>query len=427
MTRKTIAIVLAGGAGKRLDILSAHRAKPAVPFAGKYRIIDFVLSNCVNSNIYTVGVLTQYLPRSLSDHIGIGKPWDLDRTFGGITLLPPYQRGEGEWYNGTANAVYQNMNYILENKADNVIILAGDHIYKMNYQNLIKKHERLNADVTIAVKEVDKKIAHQFGILEMGNDSKIISFQEKPENPKGNTASMGVYIFKIEVLKEILIKYCGPKGGEDFGKDIIPKMIDNYRVHGYKFRSYWRDVGTIEEYWKANLELIEEYPPVDLYEEDFKIHTKSEELPAVKFGKNGLVRRSLISNGCIINGKVENSVISPGVIIEEGAIVTDSIIFNGTIIKKDSVINKSIIDKKAIIGKNTRIGLGDDYTPNKDVPEKMNSGINIIGKFVNIPDTTYIERNCRIMSRVTEDDFKSRRVKSGETVYAKEGSNLFKL
>lgn len=427
MTRKTVAMILAGGAGKRLDILSAHRAKPAVPFAGKYRIIDFVLSNCVNSNIFTVGILTQYLPRSLSEHIGIGRPWDLDRTFGGVTLLPPYQRGEGEWYNGTANAVFQNMNYIMDNKAENVIILAGDHIYKMNYQKMIKKHEKMNADVTIAVKEVDKRIASQFGILEMGKDTKIINFQEKPKEPQGNTASMGIYIFKIDVLKEVLLKYCGPKGGEDFGKDIIPKMIGNYKVYGYKYRSYWRDVGTIEEYWKANIELTEDYPPVDLYEEDFKIHTKSEELPAVKFGKNGLARKSLISNGCIINGHVENSVISPGVIIEEGAIVTDSIIFNNTIIKKDSVINRSIIDKKVVVGKNVRIGIGDDYTPNIEVPEKMDSGINIIGKFAIIPDTTYIERNCRIMSRVDEKDFENKRIKSGETVHSKKEVNLFNI
>lgn len=419
MSNKVVAMVLAGGAGKRLDILSAHRAKPAVPFAGKYRIIDFVLSNCINSNIYTVGILTQYLPRSLSDHIGIGRPWDLDRSFGGVTLLPPYQRGEGEWYNGTANAVYQNLNYIMDNKADNVLILAGDHIYKMNYQKMLRKHERTNADVTIAVKEVDKKLASNFGILKVDNDGKIINFYEKPQDPKGNLASMGIYIFKVSVLKEVLIKYCGPKGGEDFGKDLIPKLLSDYNVQSYRFRSYWRDVGTINEYWKANIELTEDYPPIELYEEDFKIHTKSEELPPVKFGKNGVAKKSLISNGCIIKGYVENCVISPGVIIEEGVKITDSIIFNDTIIKKDTVINATIIDKKAIIGKNCRIGIGDDYSPNKEVPDKMSCGINIIGKFAHIPETTYIERNCRVMSRAEETDFESKRVRSGETVHSK--------
>jgi len=351
----------------------------------------------------------------------------LDRAFGGIALLPPYQRGEGEWYNGTANAVYQNLNYIIDNKADNVLILAGDHIYKMNYQKMIRKHERSNADVTIAVKEVDVELTSNFGILEVENSGRIVKFYEKPSDPKGTLASMGIYIFKLDALKEALLRYCGPKGGEDFGKDLIPKMLDKYNVQAYKFKSYWKDVGTIEEYWKANLELTEDYPPIELHEDDFKIHTKSEELPPVKFGKSGVAKKSLVSNGSIVNGYVENSVISPGVIVEEGAKISNSIIFNDTVIKKDAVIDATIIDKKVVVGKNSRIGIGDDYTKNQEVPEKMICGINIIGKFARIPEGTYIERNCRIMSRVEENDFESKRIKSGETVHSKHENNIFNL
>ncbi len=427
MAKKAIAMILAGGAGTRLDILSKHRAKPAVPFAGKYRIIDFALSNCINSGIYTVGILTQYLPRSLSEHIGIGRPWDLDRTFGGLTILPPYQRGEGEWYNGTANAIYQNMNYIVDNKCEHVVILAGDHIYKMNYQKMLRAHERKNADVTIAVKEVEPEIASQFGILSVGANGLITEFEEKPKNPKSNLASMGIYIFKFEVLKDMLLTYCGPNGSEDFGKDIIPRMIGRFKVHAHKFKGYWKDVGTLDEYWKCNIELTSDYPPLDLYEEEFKIHTKSEELPPVKFGKNGVAKHSMVSNGCIINGYVENSVISPGVRVEEGAVVKNSIIFNNTIIRKDSIVDRTIIDKRVVVGKNCRIGVGDDYTINHEIPQKMNTGLNLIGKFSVIPDMTYIERNCRIMSRVEEYDFESKRIKSGETVHSSKEGSFFDL
>ncbi len=428
MAKSTIAMILAGGAGTRLDILSKHRAKPAVPFGGKYRIIDFVLSNCINSNIYTVGILTQYLPRSLSDHIGIGKPWDLDRAFGGITLLPPYQRQNEKWYAGTANAIYQNLNYIIDQKSDNTLILAGDHIYKMDYRKMIKEHDESNADVTIGVKEVDISLASQFGILAIDKDNNVTEFQEKPEEPKSNLASMGIYIFKTEVLKDVLLKKCGPNGGEDFGKDIIPYMIENkYKNHTYKFKKYWKDVGTIEEYWKANIELTLDNPPIDMYEEDFNIHTKSEERAPGKFGKNGVALNSLISNGCIIKGHVENSILSPGVVVEENSIIRNSIIFNDTIIKEGSIIDRTIIDKKVIIGKSCHIGAGNDYTENNEIAKKMDSGINIIGKFAKVPNGTYIERNCRIMSRVEFKDFKGKIIKSGETVHSNKEGSLFDM
>lgn len=425
MAKKTIAFILAGGAGTRLDMLSKHRAKPAVPFAGKYRIIDFSLSNCVNSGIYTIGILTQYLPRSLSEHIGIGRPWDLDRSFGGITMLPPYQRGEGEWYNGTANAVYQNMNYIADQKCDYTLLLSGDHIYKMNYQAMIKQHEKSDADVTIAVKTVEKKMVSQFGIVTTDKKGRIIEFEEKPLESKSTLASMGIYIFKTNVLRNLLIEFCKKRGGSDFGKDIIPYIVESHKVYSYKFKDYWKDVGTLEEYWRANIELTEEYPSIDLYDKDWVIHTKSQELPPVKLGKNNRVIKSLISNGCRIDGQVENSVISPGVIIEEGAVVKNSIIFNNTIIKRDSVIDRTIIDKDVIIEKNCRIGVGDDFTPNFEEPHKLYTGINLIGKFAYVPEGTFVERNCRILSRVEAEDYDARRIKSGESIKSKKGRNVF--
>jgi len=428
MAKKTVALILAGGAGTRLDLLSKHRAKPATPFGGKYRIIDFSLSNCINSNIFTVGILTQYLPRSLSEHIGIGKPWDLDRRFGGITILPPYQRQNDKWYEGTANAVFQNLNYIEDQKPDNVLILAGDHIYKMDYQKMIREHEAKGADITIAIKEVEPTLAPQFGIIETDSSGKIVSFEEKPEKPKSNTASMGIYIFKYSVLKNLLINECGMKGSSDFGKHIIPRVIENTDVYTYNFDGYWRDVGTIDEYWRANLELINEDSPIDIYEEVFNIYTKSEERAPAKILKDGSVKNSLISNGCIIKGFVENSVLSPGVIIEEGAIIKDSIIFTDTIIKKDSYIHKTIIDKRVTIEANCQIGIGDALIPNKEIPNKLNTGINLIGKFASVPEHTIIERNCRILSKVDEIDFgKKRYIRSGESIHSCKEGGFFDL
>lgn len=428
MAGKTIALILAGGAGTRLDILSKHRAKPATPFGGKYRIVDFTLSNCINSNIFTVGVLTQYMPRSLNEHIGIGKPWDLDRRFGGITILPPYQRQNDKWYEGTANAVFQNLNYIEDQKPDNVLILAGDHIYKMDYQKMIDEHEERDANITIAIKEVEHSLAHQFGIIEKDKDGKIIGFEEKPEKPKTNTASMGIYIFKYSVLKKLLINECGMKGSSDFGKHIIPRLITTTDVYTHLFDGYWRDVGTIDEYWRANLELINEESPIDIYDQVFNIYTKSEERAPAKILKNGNIKNSLISNGCIIKGTVENSVLASGVIIEEGALVKDSIIFTDSIVKKASFIHKTIIDKKVTIEPNCQIGTGDVLSPNKEIPHKLHTGINLIGKFAIVPEGTVVERNCRILSKVDHNDFgKKRLIKSGESIHSCKEGGLFDL
>jgi glucose-1-phosphate adenylyltransferase len=424
---KTLALILAGGRGTRLDILSAHRAKPSVPFAGKFRLIDFALSNCVNSDIYNIGVLTQYLPLSLNNHIGIGKPWDLDRKLGGVTILQPFRGKPGttDWYEGTAHAIYQNMSFIRNQDPDEVVILSGDHVYDMDYRKMIEFHREKDADLTIAAQPVEYEEAHRFGILDYQEDKKIIDFLEKPENPPSNLASMGIYVFDKDALLNVLEKYCSEEDS-DFGHHIIPPMIENDKVYLYSFDDYWKDVGTLEAYWQANLELTNPMPDLNLYDEEWKLFTRSEEKPPVKFGKNGGTEKSLISNGAIINGKVENSVISPGVYVEEGAVVKDSVIFNDTIIRKDTLVEKAIIDKEVEIGANCKVGFGDDFTPNKDKPDLLDNGLNIIAKRAEIPEGTTIGRNCRIFSYAAPADFESKDIKSGSTVTSEIGRKLAK-
>lgn len=410
-----LALILAGGRGSRLDILSEHRAKPGVPFAGKYRIIDFTLSNCVNSGIYNIGVLTQYLPRSLNSHIGIGRPWDLDRQFGGITLLQPYTGRKGGWYQGTAHAVYRNLPYIEEKDPDYVVILSGDHIYKMNYAKMVSYHAAKEADATIAVKQVPMEDASQFGILSADDEMKITDFQEKPDNPSDNLASMGIYVFSKEVLISKLKEFCNQENS-DFGHHIIPRMIESNEVFAYEYEGYWKDVGTLKAFWEANLALINPLPEMNLYDDDWHWHTRGKFEPPAKFGETGVVSKSLINNGAIVNGKVENSVISPGVYIEEGAVVKDSIIFNDTIVKSGATILQSIVDKEVVIANNVRLGCGDDYTPNFEKPDILHSGLNVVGKGAQIPDSIKIERNCRIFPDVEEEDFGKEVISSGSTI-----------
>ncbi|MBM7624973.1 glucose-1-phosphate adenylyltransferase [Sporohalobacter salinus] len=412
---ETLAMILAGGKGSRLDILSEDRAKPSVPFAGKFRVIDFVLSNCVHSEIYNVGVLTQYLPRSLNDHIGIGKPWDLDRQFGGVTLLQPYTGKKGGWYQGTAHAIYQNMNYIKETDPDYVMILSSDHVYKMDYSKMVEYHKEKEADLTIAVKPVPIEEATQFGILATNEEMKINDFQEKPDNPSSNLASMGIYVFSKDVLIRRLEKFCNQENS-DFGHHIIPQMIDTADVFAYEFTGYWQDVGTLKSYWETNLNLTGLVPEMDLYDNKWKLLTRSEEKPPVKFGPDGQAIESLISNGAVINGKVENSVISPGVFIEEDVIVKNSIICNDTRVEKGAVINKSIIDKKVIIGSECQIGCSGEKRANFELPKILHNGLNVIGKGAEVPEGTCIEKNCRIFPRIEEKDFRNKLVQSGSTV-----------
>ncbi len=412
---RTLAVVLAGGEGERLSLLSAVRAKPAVPFAGKYRIIDFTLSNCVNSGLTNVIVLTQYAPLSLNDHIGAGRPWDLDRNAGGIRIFQPFlSRGRPrEWYRGTADAVTANLEVIHQSGADIVLVLAGDHIYKMDYGPFIQQHRRKRADVTIAVKPVPIEDADRFGVLTLDDSDAVSEWQEKSKQPRSNLASLGIYVFSRKALD----KWLG-EGRNDFGKNIIPDMLEaGSRVYGYRFEDYWQDVGTVHSYWEAQMELLDDHPPLDLYDRDWVIHTRSEERAPAHIGPTASVHRSLISHGCRIAGTVEHSVLSPGVRVDPGAIVRDSVIMFDTVIRAGAVVDRAIIDKEVSVGPNAIVGTGIDLKkPNEVEPERLNTGITVIGKRAVIPASARIGRNVRIAEGVRPADFKSKRVKSGGSV-----------
>lgn len=406
---ETLALILAGGRGSRLDLLSEKRVKPAVPFAGKYRIIDYTLSNCSNSGIYNIGILTQYLPFSLNEHIGIGSPWDLDRRDSRLTLMQPYR----EWYGGTADAVKQNIDFIKRSKSKYVLILSGDHIYKMDYRKMIRAHEVNGAALTIAVQEVPWEDTHRFGILDADKNDKIVGFYEKPKNAPNNLASMGIYVFNTDVLVEALETI--DEEGLDFGKHVIPYLLDKKDVYAYTFKDYWKDVGTYDAYLEANIELTATVDkiPLDMYDRDWKIHTRSEERPSVKIGSKATIEQALISNGSIVAGHVKRSVLSPGVIVHPTAKVVNSVILNDTEIMPGAIVENAIIDKNVIIGENARIGYGDDYTANKERPEVLSSGLNVIAKGVHVPAGTIIERNCRIYSTAKIEE---KRISSGSTL-----------
>jgi glucose-1-phosphate adenylyltransferase len=414
---KVLALILAGGEGKRLSVLAHERAKPAVPFGGKYRIIDFTLSNCVNSGINKVGVIPQYNPRSLARHIGVGKPWDLDRIVGGITLLYPFVSTNGSihWYQGTANGVYHNLRFIQDSRATEVLILSGDHIYTMHYEEMIIYHRRERADITIGVTEVPWNETNRFGIVALDNHNRVVAFEEKPSQPKSNLASMGIYVFNPDILFQVL-EDAHQHGLQDFGSQVIPQAISKYTVCSFLYRGYWRDVGTIEAYWQANMDLIVDLPPFNLYDPETEVRTLSVDMPPVKLGPRAQISRSLISNGCIINGKVFNSVLSPHVYVEEGARVMDSIIFHDTIIAQDAVVHRSIIDKKCYIGPGCWVGYSDDYTPNRDEPDYLNCGITIIGKGARLPPGLKVGRNCKIDPGVKESDLSTLSIPSGSSV-----------
>jgi glucose-1-phosphate adenylyltransferase len=417
---RVVAIILAGGASERLSILSAERAKPAVPFGGRYRIIDFTLSNCANSRIYNLAVLTQYNPRSLAQHIGVGRPWDLDRTTGGVVLLQPFlSRSTRDWYKGTADAVYQNLYYIEDQKVDEVLILSGDHIYTMSYDLMIDAHRSRQADVTVAVTEVPLSQVSRFGIITLDHNERVISFHEKPKTSKSNLASMGIYVFDKNVLIDCL-EECGQrKGVNDFGHNILPEIIGKHKVYGYRFRGYWRDVGTVESYWQANMDLIVDLPDLNLYDPASEIRTVYRGKPPVKIGPAAQILKSLVSNGAIINGRVEKSVIFPGVFVEDDAVVKDSIIFDDTTVGRGAIVDRSIVDKQVWISPGCNIGYGDDLTPNKEEPENLNAGITIVGKGARIPGDMKIGRNCKIGCWVDSADFPSKEIFSGESIASK--------
>lgn len=413
-----MAMLLAGGQGSRLGILTMDKAKPAVAFGGKYRIVDFPMSNCVNSGVDTVGVLTQYQPLTLNAHIGIGVPWDLDRVNGGVSILAPHMReGEiGSWYSGTANAIYQNIDYIDSCNPEYVLILSGDHIYKMDYSAMLKYHKENNADATIAVLEVPMEDASRFGIMNADENDKIYEFEEKPEHPKSNLASMGIYIFTWSNLRKALIEDEKIHPDSDFGKHIIPKMLgEGQSLYAYRFKDYWKDVGTIESYWAANMELIKTLPEFNLYEDFWKIYTKSDYQPPQYTGENASIKTSIVSEGAQIYGSIEHCVISKNVTIEEGAVVKDSIIMEGCVIGKNAVLDRVIVDQNTVIGDNVKMGLWDNI-PNEQKPKIYNTGITVIGSDTVVPDNIEIGKNCVVYGKTTAEDYSESKLPSGQSV-----------
>lgn len=414
--KEMIAMLLAGGQGSRLGVLTAKVAKPAVAFGGKYRIIDFPLSNCINSGIDTVGVLTQYQPLRLNTHIGIGIPWDLDRNNGGVTILSPYEKSDSsEWYSGTANAIFQNMNYMESYNPEYVLILSGDHIYKMDYEVMLDFHKENNADVTIATMPVPIEEASRFGIVIADENKKIEAFEEKPAQPRSNLASMGIYIFSWNVLKEALYAM-KDQSGCDFGKHIIPYCHEGgKRLFAYEYNGYWKDVGTLGSYWEANMELIDLIPEFNLYEEYWKIYTKSDIIEPQYLSTDSVAEKSIIGEGSEIYGEVYNSVIGAGVTIGKGTVVRDSIIMKGVTIGENVKIGKSIIAENCCIGNNTQLGVGEE-APNKLNASVYSFGLVVVGEDSVIPDDVSIGKNTAISGVTTVDDYPGGILESGEVI-----------
>ncbi len=414
--KEMIAMLLAGGQGSRLGVLTQKVAKPAVSFGGKYRIIDFPLSNCINSGVDTVGVLTQYQPLRLNSHIGIGIPWDLDRNVGGVTILPPYERSMGsDWYTGTANAIFQNLEYMESYNPEYVLILSGDHIYKMDYEVMLNYHKANNADVTIAAMPVALEEASRFGILITDETNRITEFEEKPANPRSNLASMGIYIFTWKVLREALIALRDVPGC-DFGKHIIPYCHERgQRIFAYEYNGYWKDVGTLSSYWEANMELIDMIPEFNLYEEYWKIYTKSDIIPPQFIADTARVERSIIGEGTEVYGEVRNSVIGAGVVIGPGAVVKDSIVMRGAVIGEGTVVDKAIVAEEVHVGCRVQIGVG-EYAPNTYDPKVYQSDLVTIGERSVIPDGVKIGRNTAISGETVPEDYPDGELKSGQSV-----------
>ncbi len=424
--KEMIAMLLAGGQGSRLGILTRNVAKPAVTFGGKYRIIDFPLSNCINSGVNTVGVLTQYQPLRLNQHIGIGIPWDLDRRTGGVTILAPHVKGGGdfgEWFMGTANAIYQNIEYVDRNNPEYVLILSGDHIYKMDYAKMLAFHKAKGAAATIAVLEVPMEEASRFGIMNSQEDDRIYEFEEKPQNPKSNLASMGIYIFTWNRLREALIEDSKIHPDSDFGKHIIPRMLEEGQpIYAYRFKGYWKDVGTIESYWQANMELIKMLPEFNLYEGFWKIYTNSDHQPPQYTAAGARVSTSIISEGSEIYGEVYNSVLGPEVIVKKGAVVRDSIIMEDTIIEENAYVERCIIDEGCSIGENVRMGIGENL-PNESKPNIYDTGITVIGDHTMIPPNVTIGKNCVLFGKTPIESYPHGILASGKSIIA-EGAKI---
>lgn len=414
--KEMIAMLLAGGQGSRLGVLTSKVAKPAVAFGGKYRIIDFPLSNCINSGVDTVGVLTQYQPLRLNTHIGIGIPWDLDRNIGGVSILPPYEKSNcSEWYTGTANAIFQNLEYMEYYNPEYVLILGGDHIYKMDYEVMLDYHKTNHADVTIATIPVPMEEASRFGVVITDEHGQITDFQEKPKVPRSNLASMGIYIFSWKILKNALIKLSNQQGC-DFGKHIIPFCHENgNRIFAYEYNGYWKDVGTLGAYWEANMELIDLIPEFNLYEEFWKIYTKSDIIPPQYIARDAKIDRAIIGEGAEIHGEVYNSVIGSGVYIGEGTVVRDSIIMTSSRIEKNCTINKAIIAENVDIGNNVELGIGEEV-PNIVEPNIYSFGLVTIGENSYVPDNIRVGKNTAISGATKPDEYPNGCLASGETL-----------
>jgi glucose-1-phosphate adenylyltransferase len=412
---KTRAIILAGGEGNRLGTLTAKRTKPAVPFAGKYRIIDFTLSNCVNSGIFDVMILAQYRPHSLIEHIGAGGPWDLNRDFtGGVRIYSPYKaRGSSDWYLGTADAVQQNFRFVKERNPDLILILSGDHIYQMNYDAMVAFHMDHQADLTMATIRVPMDEAPRLGILAFGDDYRVNAFVEKPANPPSNQANMGVYLFSTSVLDHYLWEDRQRKGSShDFGKDILPRMIaNNARVFAYPFSGYWVDVGTVSSYWKAHMDLLQSEPPVDLHDRDWIVHTRTEERPPVRISRSASISDSMVTDGCEIRPEalVERSVLSAGVMVGQGAVVRESVILTDAVIGPGAVVERAIIDKRVQIGRGARVG---SAGPGEEL-------ITMVGKNSLIPEGFIVEGGAVIATDVVASDYDKPIVHSDQTLETK--------
>lgn len=411
-----IAMLLAGGQGSRLGVLTAKVAKPAVAFGGKYRIIDFPLSNCINSGVDTVGVLTQYQPLRLNTHIGIGIPWDLDKNIGGVSILPPYEKStNSEWYTGTANAIFQNLEYMEYYNPDYVLILGGDHIYKMDYEILLQYHKEKKADITLATIPVPMEEASRFGVVITNEDKRILEFEEKPPKPRSNLASMGIYIFSWPLLREALLAL-KDQPGCDFGKHIIPYCHEKgSRIFAYEYTGYWKDVGTLGSYWESNMELIDLVPEFNLYEEFWKIYTKTDKIPPQYIADTAIIDKAIIGESAEIYGEVHSSVIGSGVYIAPGAVVRDSIIMSSTEIGEGAVVDRAIIAENVKIGKNVVLGIGEEV-PNKEKPDIYSFGLVTIGEDSVVPDGVKIGKNTAVSGVTTFADYKDGILESGGTL-----------
>ena len=419
MKKQMIAMLLAGGQGSRLGALTQGMAKPAVAFGGKYRIIDFPLSNCVNSGVDTVGVLTQYRPLQLNTHIGIGIPWDLDKQFGGVTILPPYEKtGDSEWYTGTANAIYQNMEFMEQYNPDYVLILSGDHIYKMDYEDMLNRHRQTGAEATIAVMPVPWEDASRYGIVVADETGHIREFEEKPANPRSNLASMGIYIFNFSSLKGALEELSHVPGC-DFGMHVIPHLFrKNDNLYTYEFNSYWKDVGTLSTYWEANIELTDLVPEFNLYEEFWQIYTASEAYPPAFIAREGTVHSSVVGDGSLVEGTVIHSVLGANVQIGAGAVVKDSVLMNGVVIGAGAELDRAIVAEGTVIGANARVGTG-SFAQSQLDPRVYNSDITVIGAGSAVPDGVTVGRNVAIIGKTEQSDYPDGNLPSGAYIIKK--------